>query len=156
MEGLEILYLPDEEEVIKQVADWHYSEFGKDNPDSTPEKTLNTVRGRVNNTGIPLCLVAYLGGRPVGTASIIATDMKTHAEFMPWMADVVVDRGHRDRGIGSALVRRVDEEMGRLNISVAYLFTPDKERMYARLGWKTVLRETYRGKDVVIMRKEFP
>jgi hypothetical protein len=40
----------------------------------------------------------------------------------------------------------------RLGVKTAYLFTPDQENLYARLGWKTILREEYRGEQVAIMK----
>jgi hypothetical protein len=34
-----------------------------------------------------------------------------------------------------------------------YLFTPDQEQFYARLGWLVIDHTEYRGQQVVIMNK---
>jgi len=106
----------------------------------------------VGRKDIPLTLVGYINGRPVGTASIDTADMSTHPELTPWMASIYVDPAFRRRGLGAALCQRISEELTRLGVKSAYLFTPDQEKLYARLGWKPMLREDYRGERVVIMR----
>ena len=70
----------------------------------------------------------------VGSASLIAQDMDTRPELSPWLASVYVAAEHRRQGIGSALVRRVAQEAAALGVETLYLFTPDQEHFYARLG----------------------
>jgi N-acetylglutamate synthase-like GNAT family acetyltransferase len=65
---------------------------------------------------------------------------------------VYVDPAHRRQGIGTALGERIKEEFEKLGVKAAYLFTPDQEKLYARLGWKTMCREEYRGETVTLMR----
>jgi N-acetylglutamate synthase-like GNAT family acetyltransferase len=48
-------------------------------------------------------------------------------------------------------VRRVAEEASSLGVKTLYLFTPDQERFYARLGWSAIERCTYRGYAQVVM-----
>jgi N-acetylglutamate synthase-like GNAT family acetyltransferase len=36
-----------------------------------------------------------------------------------------------------------------------YLYTPDQEQMYARLGWQLFSREPYNGTPVTIMAIDF-
>ena len=54
-------------------------------------------------------------------------------------------------GVGSALVRRVVEEARALGVKTLYLYTPDRERFYARTGWSVLERTEYMGVKVVIM-----
>ena len=77
--------------------------------------------------------------------------MDTRPELSPWLASVYVAADHRRQGIGSALVRRVAEEAASLGVEALYLFTPDQERFYARLGWTVLERCTYRGYPQVVM-----
>jgi GNAT superfamily N-acetyltransferase len=154
-EPLTIDFLSQEETLIRQVADWHHHEFGPHNPVANYETTLAQVRERVNSRVVPLCLVAYRGGTPVGTASIIGDDMPTRPEFAPWLADLVVPAALRRQGIGTALFRRAEQEFVRLGFKTGYLFTWDHEPMYTRLGWTTILKETYRNDLVAVMKREF-
>lgn len=149
---MEIKYLTDDPEVVSTLAGWIYDEWGHLVPGRTLETAHEKVRQAAGSTGIPLTLVCFLDGEPVGTASIDSADMSTHPELAPWMASVYVKSTMRRQGLGTALCKRVHEELERLGVTTAYLFTPDQEEYYRRLGWKTFLREDYRGESVVIMR----
>jgi N-acetylglutamate synthase-like GNAT family acetyltransferase len=84
-------------------------------------------------------------------ASIIAADMTVRPELTPWLASVYVIPEARRRGVGSALVRRVMDEMDALGIDQLYLFTPDQVPFYRRLGWAPLERVRYRGKEMQVM-----
>jgi len=73
---------------------------------------------------------AYDAGRLVGYARVV-TDRATFA----WLCDVYVDREHRGRGVGSALLEAVDAELVRWRVKRAVLATADAHGVYARLGF---------------------
>ena len=149
---IQITYLEEGPETVSVLARWYYEEWGR----NVPGRTLDTAREKVmqsaGNKEIPLTLVCFREGKPVGTAGIDTADMKTHPELSPWMVSVYVEPEHRGKGLGTALCERVKEEFKRLGVDKAYLFTFDRESLYTRLGWKTILREEYRGEPVAIMR----
>lgn len=149
---MEIRYLDDDPGVVSTIAGWIFSEWGHLVPGRSLQTAHQKVRQAAGRTEVPLTLVGFENGQPVGTASIDSEDMDTHPELTPWMASVYVAPAMRGRGIGTALCRRVKEELLRLGIGRAYLFTPDQEKLYQRLGWKTILTESYRGESVVIMQ----
>ena len=153
--AIEIKYLPREEGLIRRVAAWMFTEFGPHNPEATSEGTLALVRERVESRRVPLCLVAFREGAPVGTASIFWDDMRTHPELQPWLGDLVVPPEHRRQGIGTALFQRAEEEFQRLHVKTGYLFTWDHEPLYLRLGWQTIKQERYRNDLVSIMKRDF-
>jgi N-acetylglutamate synthase-like GNAT family acetyltransferase len=149
---LDIRRLSDDAEEISTVAGWLYQEWGH----LVEGRTLETAHGKVMQSlspdDIPMTLVAYLDGKLSGTAGIDHSDMKTHPEFTPWMVSVYVTPRYRKKGIGTALCKRIREEFVCLGIKTAYLYTPDQEHLYSRLGWKTFLKEEYRGEQVSIMK----
>ncbi len=149
---MEIDYLIDDETLISTIAGWIYDEWGKFSPSRTLATAHEKVRQTVGRTAIPLTLVCKVEGKPAGTASIDVADMSTHLELGPWMASVYVVPSMRRRGIGAALCRKIKEELKKQGVERAYLFTPDQEKLYARLGWKPILSEDYRGEPVVVMR----
>jgi len=143
--------LSDDPEEISIIANWIYDEWGH----LVEGRTLETAHEKVRQSlgpDLPLTFIYYLDGKPVGTAGIDNVDMASHPELKPWMVSVYVDPGHRKKGVGSALCEKIKEEFKRLGTKTAYLFTPDQENLYARLGWKTFSREEYRGEEVTIMR----
>jgi N-acetylglutamate synthase-like GNAT family acetyltransferase len=79
--------------------------------------------------------------------------MPTRRELFPWLASVYVAPAHRRQGIGSLLVRRVEQEALALGFGTLYLFTPDRETYYAHLGWTVLEHTEYMGEKVVIMTR---
>ena len=150
----DIRYLSDEAGEISKVAGWLYQEWGHLVEGRTLDTAHEKVKQSLSPNHIPLTLVCYLDGELVGTAGLDHSDMSTHPEFEPWMVSVYVEAGHRKKGIGTALCQRIVDELKRRNLKTAYLFTPDQEKLYSRLGWKTILREEYRGEQVAIMKIE--
>ena len=149
---MDIRYLSDDPEVIATVAKWIYEEWGHLVPGRTLATAHVKIRQSAGSKAIPLTLVCFQNGKPVGAAGIDTADMSTHPELTPWMVSVYVDPPHRRQGIATMLGQRINEEFKKLGVKTAYLFTPDQEKLYARLGWKAWAREEYRGEDVVIMR----
>jgi N-acetylglutamate synthase-like GNAT family acetyltransferase len=68
---------------------------------------------------------------------------------------VYVDEIHRGKGIGSTLVKRAMQHAQENGVKRLYLYTPDQEQMYARLGWQLFSREPYNGTPVTIMAIDF-
>lgn len=87
----------------------------------------------------------------VGSASIIDYDMDDRTELTPWLASVFVAPEQRRRGVGGDLVRHVMDRARHAGIATLYLFTPDRQRFYQRLGWHELEQTRYRGYPVTIM-----
>ena len=77
-------------------------------------------------------------------------------DLSPWIASVFVKPEARGRGIGSQLVTFVEGEGQQRGYSTLYLMTPDKQRMYNRLGWSIIEEVEYRGEHVTVMKKTYP
>ena len=149
---MDIRYLAEDAGEISTVAGWLYHEWGHLVKGRTLETAYSKVKQSLSPEEIPLTLVCCLDDQLVGTAGIDHSDMSTHPELTPWMVSVYVEPPFRKKGIGTALCQRIIDEFLRLGIKTAYLFTPDQEHLYARLHWKTFLREDYRGEQVAIMK----
>jgi predicted N-acetyltransferase YhbS len=148
---MRIDYLPDDIRIVRQVAGWLYGEWGHLNPGST----LNNAMVRLSLQGrartLPLVLVAFDDGCPVGTVSLVFYDMKSRQDLTPWLASVWVLPGYRGQGVGSALCRRVRVEARRLRLGRVYLFTHDKMSFYETLGWQWMRQVELRSGCYVIM-----
>ena len=73
---------------------------------------------------------AYDGGELVGYARLV-TDRATYA----WLCDVYVEGSHRGRGVGSALLSAVDQQLASYGVGRAVLATNDAHAVYARFGF---------------------
>lgn len=150
--NLRIDYLSRDRKLLETVSEWLHREFSHYNPGETLQIRIGWFEPRMGSTEIPLTLVAFLDDEPVGTASLIANDMEDRPELSPWLASVFVLPTFRGRGIASALCRRVVEEAKRLGHKTLYLFTPDQEALYAKLGWERFELTKYHGEPVVLMK----
>jgi N-acetylglutamate synthase-like GNAT family acetyltransferase len=151
-----IKYLPPDQDVIKTIAEWVFKEWGHLNSGSSLERSTEKLHQRTESTEIPITLVAFDQDIPIGTASLVVNDMETHPQYTPWLANVYVVPEFRKNGVGSALCKAIAAEMKRLRIEKAFLFTPNNEAMYRRLGWQTIERVSYHGEEVVVMSLKCP
>jgi len=149
-----IEYLGDNAALIPTLARWHYEEWRHLNPDKTIEQYIARLHSHMGRKQIPTTFVALSGGILLGSSSLVAYDMDIHRDLSPWLASLYVSPIYRSRGVGSALVHRVIKEAEALDVDALYVFTPDREGFYIRLGWSTVERTEYRGYEVAIMALE--
>ncbi|MCA1725614.1 MAG: GNAT family N-acetyltransferase [Thermomicrobia bacterium] len=91
------------------------------------------------------------GDAPLGTASLVGHDMSTHRELSPWLASVYVTPAARGRGVASALVRHAVGQAAAMGVTRLFLFTPDAQGLYEKLGWRALATEHFQGHPVTIM-----
>lgn len=152
-----IAYLVDHPAHIPTLARWHHDQWSYLDVGVSVERRAAAL-ARHGKGEIPTTVIALSAAQDetpgeilLGSASLIAHDMDTRPDLSPWLASVYVAPAQRGQGIGSALVRRIVEEARRLDCPMIYLFTPDKEAFYTRLGWRVIDRTVYRGYPEVVM-----
>lgn len=136
---------------LVDVAAWTYEAWGHLHPDSDLESWSKEVASLCGNGGVPSVFVAMRDGKPVGTASLSPDDMSIRQAYSPWLASVFVLPEQRGQGLASALVRRVEDEAREHGVNRLYLYTPDQQSLYRRLGWRDLEELSYRGEDVTVM-----
>ena len=157
-DSLQIDYLMNHPQYSGQVADWLFDEWGGDYPETDRPYWLAQVETRLHDDSIPLTIVASIATsgsdarRLVGTASIFEFNMEDYKQYTPWLAAVYVDSDYRRRGIGSVLVKETVEIAEKLGIKEMYLFTPDQQSFYERLGWRYLETADFKAKKVTIMK----
>ncbi len=154
MRDITIVRLIPDSHHVDTVASWTFAEWGHLHPGSTAESYREAFRRECGESGVPSVFVAMQGHRPVGTAALLAEDMDSRCELSPWLASVFVLPEWRGRGIAARLVRRVEEEAADSGFERFYLFTPDQQGLYRRLGWQDHEELSYRGENVTIMVRE--
>lgn len=136
------------------VAGWTFESWGHLHPGLTLEQAIERMKAECGPGGVPSIFVAMQGETPVGTASLTADDMSIRRELSPWLASVFVVPECRGQGIASALVRRVEAEAVAHGFERFYLYTPDQQALYRRLGWQTLESLEYRGETVTVMSRQ--
>lgn len=150
--GVSIVDLRQRPEHVQVLAEWHQDEWAHLNPGETLAMRVQRMQSYLGRAFVPSMFVFEEEGRLAGSSAIVECDMATQMRWTPWLASVYVSPEFRRRGIGAALVRHVMVEARTAGFKTLYLYTPDQERFYTSLGWKTVVREPYLGVDVTVMR----
>jgi GNAT superfamily N-acetyltransferase len=99
------------------------------------------LKENLQDTPIPLALVAHSDSTFLGTASLIASDLDERSNLTPWVAAVWVEESARGHGIGAALVDAAARACFASGFERAYLCA--RARMtgfYERLGWTLIER----------------
>jgi len=146
-----IVDLRQEPQHIGQLARWHHRQWADLYPDESEQDCVAELRRSLGTSLLPSTFVALDGGRLLGSASLVVSDMSTHPEFSPWVASVYVAAEQRGKGVGAALIRHLVVTAREAGIEVLYLFTPLSEDFYRQLGWKLLQSERYQGVEVSIM-----
>jgi N-acetylglutamate synthase-like GNAT family acetyltransferase len=137
-------------EVLPVIAQWHHDEWRDYNPGQTLDRRIQNMRRHLQADPVPSTFVA-IDRKVVGSAAIVEHDMDVHQELTPWLASVYVEVSSRGQGTGSSLVRYVMQHAKAAGITSLYLFTPDRQNFYQRLGWEVLSREDYLGHKVTVM-----
>lgn len=150
---MDIEYLADHKDVISTLAEWFYEEWAYLHPDRTLEDVERLISERTNKDKIPVALIAFDGNELIGTVCLKTHDMETRLDLTPWLAGLYVAKPRRRKGIGTALVKAIERKANELTIKNLYLYTPESEGFYSRLGWRIKERVAYHGCPVAIMEK---
>jgi N-acetylglutamate synthase-like GNAT family acetyltransferase len=151
---MDIDYLANHKDVIPTLAQWSHHQWGYLYPERTLADVQHSISERTNKNKIPLALIALEGSEPLGTVCLKIHDMDTRRDLTPWLAGLYVEASRRGEGIGRRLVAAIEEKAKEMGIKKLFLFTPESEGFYLKLGWDVLERVEYQGHPATIMSKE--
>lgn len=134
---MRIDYLCDNKQYIDTVVNWIYNEFIDG---IRPGITYGMVKQSFENRKkglIPTAVIALENNSCLGVASLVLNDLKV-MDYSPWLAGLYVDKANRNRGVGRALIERVEEIAKALGADTLYLRTETASEYYRGLGWEYV------------------
>lgn len=141
--------------LLPTIAKLLNQQWGELSPWASPSEIEQRLVTQLNIGRAPFTLVALGGNNEfLGTASIKLFELREHPDKTHWLGEVFIPTELRGRGVGSALIRACIAECERLQLPALYLYTPDQQLLYARLGWEELERSRVNGEDVSIMRLE--
>ena len=108
---------------------------------------------RSNKDKIPLILTACEEGEAIGMVALKISDLESRPNLGPWLAGLYVERGHRNKGVGTSLVHAIEQKAAQLKEKKLYLFTPDTEKFFLMLDWAVQERTEWQGRSVTVMEK---
>lgn len=147
---MKIINLKQKPEYLQILAEWHQQEWSHFNPGQSLSGRIDKMQAYLNDEFIPTTFVAE-NEKLLGSAAIIKCDMEERKQFSPWLASVYVAPEFRGQGIASELVRHAMAQAFKQGVEKLYLYTPDQQLFYKKLGWLTEERLSYHQEDVTIM-----
>lgn len=149
---MDILDLKEEPEHIPLLAAWHHHEWASLNPGQSLQHRIDKMQCYLGDALIPGTFIAKENDQLIGSAAIVEHDMDNKPELSPWLASVFVDPRYRRKGVGTSLILHVMNKAKEAGIKTLYLFTPNEEAFYEKLGWSTINNELYLDQTVTIMK----
>ena len=143
-------YLANYPDLIPALAHWHVAEWGGLYEDWKTEVAETEFRSQ-GVGGIPTTIILLEDNELVGSVSLIETDLETLPPYTPWLASLFVHPDFRGRGLGKLLVQRVVQEAAKLGVDRLYLFTPEHQAFYQKLGWEVEGYYPHRGTELPLM-----
>jgi predicted N-acetyltransferase YhbS len=149
---MRIGYLMDHPEFVPVLAPAIWEHWREALPeDTTVEHRVVKLRQHMQKAELPIALIAHQQGEVLGTAALRRHDLEGREDLSPWLGGVFVMHNHRGKGVASMLCHAIKQKASSMGIESIYLFTPDQQSLYERLGWRTIEAATWRGKCGNIM-----
>lgn len=148
-----IEYLQDRKELLPELAQLHFAEWGHFRPGQTIEDRIESLERCAGKATIPSVIVATAGPELIGSAMLVPHDMSTRKDLSPWLAGVFVKPSYRRSGIATDLTKRIEQEAASLEVPTLYLYTEKESEFYAKRGWEALATCDYQGLEVTIMSK---
>ncbi|QKC94994.1 N-acetyltransferase [Mesorhizobium sp. NZP2298] len=120
----------------------------------TPDEDTAGLGMLLAGNGFEAGLVARIGGIAVGTCLLVRHELEPAHELTPWLAGLVVDHDHRNKGIGRALVAAIEAHAASIGVERLYLYTWEARDFYAGLGWVVVEALEQDGHPMLLMARE--
>ena len=89
--------------------------------------------------------------RLIGTASVRLRELAGETDKHHWLSEVLIRQDVRGQGVGRALIRCCLRYTFSHARAPLYLYTPDQQALYHRLGWHEVGQRHVNGEEVSLM-----
>ncbi|CAM3942565.1 MULTISPECIES: GNAT family N-acetyltransferase [Rahnella] len=150
--GLEICSLAENTGHIPAISQLLHEEWSAFENWAEPARISQRLQTRISAGHHEFTLVALADEQGIaGTASVIRYELADRAEREYWLGEVFTCAPVRGKGIGSALVRACVKKARAAGIDALWLYTPDQQALYARLGWQEAEQRELAGEQVTVM-----
>lgn len=142
-------------ELIGTVAEWFASEWPAwYGPDGQGDLAADLESFARADAALPVGLVVFERGKPVGAAVLKAESIPSHRHLGPWAAAGYVLPSHRGRGVGAFLLQGLVERANLLGFSRIYCGTRTANRLLERSGWDLIETTMLQGEPLGIYRSQ--
>ncbi|HEF8772826.1 MULTISPECIES: GNAT family N-acetyltransferase [Providencia] len=89
----------------------------------------------------------------LATASIILNELIGIKDSKWWIGEIVTVPSARGKGIGSQLIEQLYHKFKQHTDECLYLYTPDMQALYRRMGWRDVQHTIANNEQVTVMKR---
>lgn len=122
--------------LIPQVTAWFCAEwpdwYGADGPG---DAAIDVAAFAASADVLPLGVVAFENGEPVGVAALRQTSIASHTHLTPWAVAGYVVPSCRGQGVGTQLLRALVAQAQRLGHARVYCAASTAGPLLHREGW---------------------
>ena len=145
-------FLKEKSEFFSEVTEIIFDQWGHKIPGNRIEDTGEKLEEFLNDDRIPFNVICLQEKKLIAFYNVMLTDPPTKTDLSPWFGSLYVKPCSRNMGIGSMLVQHAVDTVKSLKIKNFYLCTPNKQRMYGRLGWFPIDKVEFRDETVTVMK----
>ncbi len=152
--NIKIDYLKNHPESISALAQIWYEVLGSIWMPDTPIKVAEQrFHDQLNDSTLPITLVALDGTQPIGSVTLCEND-GIGDDLTPWLGTLMIDKSYQNRGVGRLLVEKLKQKALSLNFKSLHLFAFDPALIpyYEHLGFKTIGEDKYKAHNVTVMK----
>jgi GNAT superfamily N-acetyltransferase len=132
-----VCLLADRPELIEPVGRIRWREWGHAPEPGDPAFWIEVTRREASRDRLPLTLAAVdTAGAAVGAVGLGELDQEDLRDHSPWVLGMVVDPAWRGRGVGRALLSRLEARAAELGFRQMWVATKHAAGFYQRCGWQ--------------------
>jgi GNAT superfamily N-acetyltransferase len=150
---LRIEPLADHPEVLPMLKEWFETAWESYYGPVGPGDAQRDLLAYANRGELPIGVVAFYENELCGVAALTSESMTTHSHLGPWVAAGLVSPSYRRRGIGTAMVRTLEEVAKNIGYSCIYCGTSTAGHLLERRGWQFMEHVIDNGENVAIYQK---
>lgn len=155
MSRVECGFLADHPEAVPSVARWLIDEWWPEKTKQAAEELVAALQQRASRDRAPIDLVAFVGDRVAGVATIKPHELNELFPDTPyWLGGVLVDPAQRGQGVAAALAEHAAKVAREVGIPVLHLQTEHLDGgLYAKHGWERWQEIEHEGSQRLVMRR---
>ncbi|MFA4994832.1 MAG: GNAT family N-acetyltransferase [Bdellovibrionales bacterium] len=147
-----------DESDARTIAGWFHEFWGNIPPCLTLEQEYGYLEKSFQKqlTKLPLSLVYYLDGKPIGIICVSKEEMHSgRSDLTPWINSTFVSESMRGKKVGSALLDELHRTLKGLGFGQVYVATREVAKFYQKNGYEFLKAEQKCGMKFDILKRNF-